>query len=409
MLLYEEDIMALLSRAGGVSLAEADELRSAIIRSAGNPEVLAGLEREFLNKCSVSGRCSNPSTLARARSAWAAVARFAAYSFNKAHAASYGRLAYLSAYMKAHHPVEFACALLNHHQGIYPLRTLAADLMRGGVELKAPHVNSSGYLSCLEDGYTPVIPAKAAIHLASVRIGLEKIKGLTSATAENILENRAANGLFTTLRNFLNRVKPSRTETAALVLSGACDRLHPLLPEWYPFVHEAALEILKKGGTPAAVDSVRAEIPQRATTRPQSNPDLYAALVRVRNELRYLEMHLSAHPTALLRKEAERYGCVPIQTAAASKSGARVCLLVIMAAMRRVPTRSGILQFLTLEDETGLLEAAVLPPAYRAMGDKVTTPGPFLVEGTLKWQQDAAHLEVFNLSPFHQRNEPFGA
>lgn len=66
------------------------------------------------------------------------------------------------------------------------------------------------------------------------------------------------------------------------------------------------------------------------------------------------------------------------------------------------------MQFLTLEDETGLLEAAVLPPVYRALGERVTTPGPFLLEGTLRHQQGAVHLEVRLLAPFHERRRPFG-
>ncbi len=390
MLLYEEDIMVLLARTGELTVGEADELRSAIVRSGGDPQRLSELESGFLARCGVN-RGESPATLSRARRTWAEAARFASYSFNKAHAASYSKLAYLSAYLKTHHPVEFSCALINHHQGMYPLRTLASDLTRQGVILLPPHVNFSEYHSAIVEG--------------AVRVGLDKIKGLTVRTAGKILEEREKKGPFTTFRDLADRIKPRHNELSALVLSGACDDMPPLLSEWYPFVHETALDILKKGGNPAAVETLRLDAPP---STPQADIGLYSALVRVRHELRYLEMHLSAHPVGLLRPEAERYGCISIRTATARSTGSRIRLLVIMAAMRRVLTRNGIMQFLTLEDETGLLEAVVLPSFYRALGDRVTTPGPFLMEGTLRRQQDAAHLDVFKLSPFNQRRRPFG-
>ncbi len=408
MLLYEEDIMVLLSRISGMSLGEADELRSAIVKSGGDPEILAKLEAGFLKRCSAAGG-PFANDLYRLRRAWAAAAKFAAYAFNKAHAASYARLAYISAYLKTNMLQEFACALMNHHIGIYPLRTLAADLMRGGVVIKPPHVNLSQYFSILEEpvGWVESRNKRDATHhpshRASVRIGLEKIKGLSAKTVEKILKERETKGPFANFSDLLQRVRIGRGELAALVLSGACDDLSPLFAGDYPFAHEAVLEFLKRGETALSLDEIKVSIQERGV----AHAKLYQELVRVRNELRYLEMHLSGHPTALLRSEAERYGCVPIAIAAESKPGSRMRLLVIMAAMRRVPTRSGVMQFLTLEDETGLLEAVVLPPAYRAIGDRITTPGPFLVEGTLQSQQNAVHLEVFRLSPFHQRRQPF--
>ncbi len=301
LLLYEEDIMVLLSRLGGLTLGEADELRSAIVRSGGDPGILDALRRGFLERA--RGHLgTGKAALARAARGWAAAARFAAYSFNKAHAVSYGRLAYFSAYTKTHHPVEFACALLNHHQGIYPLRTLAAEFLRMGVELRGPHVNLSAYPSRLEDR-----PARK--NGPAVRVGLDKVRVLSRRAAAGILEERESRGAFGSLADFLERVHLPHRELTALVLSGACDGLTPLAPDAYPFVHEAALTQLRKKVPPAEVEGLRIRKPgaEDASFR------LYRDLVRVRNELRYLEMHLSAHPMGLLRSEAGRYGCVTVR------------------------------------------------------------------------------------------------
>ena len=150
---------------------------------------------------------------------------------------------------------------------------------------------------------------------------------------------------------------------------------------------------------------------RRTKPRHGSDPSrrqLYQALVRVQNELRYLEMHLCAHPIALLRPEAARHGCVSVAEACAGRPDARVRLAVTLAAMRRVPTRAGPMIFLSLEDESGLLEAALLPPAYPRLAAAVTTPGPYLITGIVRRVQGAVHLEVSELSPFKERERPFG-
>ena len=391
LLLYEEDIMLLLSRAGGIDPAMADELRGAIIRSGGNAQALSRLEAAYLKAAGRQG-AMRP-TPERARRAWAAATRLAAYAFNKAHAASYARLAYLSAYTKTHYPVPFACALLNHHQGLYPLRTLAAELGRMGIVIRAPHVNHA-------DGACSLEPAVRQAAPGAVRVGLNKIKGLSMRAARDLLEERAAHGAFTTLRELLERVRLSARERRALVRCGACDGLWPLAPGLFPVMHAKVLEMIAAGAAPADLAGMSVPVmpPRDARFR------RYQDLVRIQNELAVLEMHLSAHPAAVLRPEAERYGGSPIRAALERPSGETVRLLALVAAMRRVRTSAGILQFLTLEDETGILEAAVQPPVYGRLGDRVTTPGPFLVAGEMRRRMGAAHLDITGLEPFYRRH-----
>ncbi len=398
LMIYEEDIMVLLSRIGGISLAEADELRSAIVSSGANPEILSRLRTPFMRQAL---RKSGPPKVSpfRAQRAWEAAARFAAYSFNKAHAASYGQLAYWSAYMKAHYPHAFACALLNHHQGLYPMRTWAADLVRQGVRIQPPHVNHSLGPAVLEKepGSKPMV--------YRVRAGLKQIKGLASRTLDRLLEARRTGGPFTELADLLKRVRLSRRDRRALVLCGACDGLAPLLPDAYPFIHEKVLQWLQDGKPTGELARLRIQWPDE----PTDHAALYQGLVRVRNELRYLEMHLSFHPLALLRTEAGRYGCLPLRTAVQAPSDSEIRLAALVAAMRRVPTRNGLMQFLTLEDETGILEAVVPPKIFKRMGDRILTPGPFLVNGRLRNQDGALHLVVGRIEPFYERREPFGS
>lgn len=442
--IYEEDIMVLLSRTGGISLAQADELRRGIVKCGGDAAALRGLQAAFLR---LAKQAAPRASLARANRAWGVAARFAAYAFNKAHAASYAFLSYYAAYVKVHLPVQFASALLNHHQGLYPLRVEAAALLRMGVELLPPQVNLSGYRTRVE---------AAGAGRGAVRTGLDKVRGLSESAALRLVDERGTRGAFRSLSDLLARVRLKSNEVKALVLSGACDGLAPLTPSGYPFIHQAALDMSARGCSAEELDSLSAQS-RAGTEAEKARLRLYQGLARAKHELYYLEMHLSAHPMELLREEAGRHGCLAIRDAVAAARqqgagphpppegggtpgdvavggravedvrlscaeraaqapppsrggagwGSGVRIAAVVAAMRRIPTRQGTMQFVTLEDETGLLEAVVFPAVYRRIGDRVLTPGPFLVEGIMRAEQGAVHLEVVKLEPFHERSTPF--
>jgi DNA polymerase III alpha subunit len=378
ILLYEEDVMAAISLMTGWSLEMADLVRSALLQSQDDRLEMASLETDFLKASALTGVPAS-----EALTVWRTLVRFAAYSFNKAHASSYAQLAWQSAFLKAHYPVEFACAVLNHYGGLYPLRAVAADFARHGVPILAPHVNVSGIAS--------------SVQVSSVRIGLGAIKRITHKTLERIVTARP----FQFLRDFLDRVPVTFRELEALVLCGACDDLAPLTTEAYPFAHDGLLATLKdeqSGGAPG--EFVTQGITDERVER-------YRLLVRIHNELKFLEMHLAAHPLRLLRKEATRLGCVSTAELA-EREGESIKIAGIVSAARRVATSRGrIMQFVTLEDEFGLVEAVLFPEVYAALEDPVTNPGPFLVSGRVKQDRGDVHLLVSAVMPFHEREQPY--
>lgn len=338
--LFEEDIMTMLAVLGEVSLAKAEAWREAIGRGE---EVPAGIPEPA-------------ATLIR---------RFAAYSFNKAHASSYAWLAYQAAFLKTHHTGPFAAALLNHHAGVYPLRTLVADLQRHGIRFVPPDVNHSAERSEWRDG--------------EVFVGLDQVKFLTARSRAALLASRP----FTRMDDLPSLGK---RELEALVWCGACDGLWPLRADLYPYAQEVWLQGVRSPVTGLQVE----DSPERVR--------LYQRLARVQRELETLGMHLSDHPLALLRPEARRLGCVSLREVGEG----RVRVVALVCASRRVPRRTGEpLHFVTLEDESGLLEAVVTPPVYSRLGNPIQTPGPYLLEGELVGE---GRLSVGSVLPFHQRN-----
>lgn len=408
LLLFEEDVTRALAAAGGLPLEEADRLRAAIADAGEDEAALRPLEAALLEAAARAGR--DPE---RARAAWREVVRFAACSFDKAHATSQALLAFESVFLSVHDPVEHGCALLDHYGGAYPLRTIGAALVRRGVALLPPSVDRSAALCVPEsipaqrrhddDGGRvdpPALPARA------IRLGLLRVKHLRRSTVEALLQARTRGGPFLDVADLLRRVPLQRRELEALVRVGGCDHLAPLRPEDYPFAHEALLAARRGPGTPVtegvAFDADLADQPPPDEPAARARWELYRALVRARNEVDLLEVHPSAHPLALLREEARAVGCATLADAARARGHVRVAGLV--AASRRVATRGGVTRFLTLEDETGLLEV-VLPPAVEARHrDAIETPGPYLVDGRLVARQDDPHLVARALRPFHERH-----
>jgi DNA polymerase III alpha subunit len=365
---FEEDLLRIITSTTNLPADEADAVRAALVRG------------EDISSRFMELAADNEVEPADARLVLQTLERFAAYSFSMAHACSAAWLGYQSAFAKTHHPAAFACGLLNSPGGSYPLRALAAEMQRCGVRLLPPSVDVSAQRCVLEGD--------------AVRIGIERLEHVARATKRRVVESRERDGPFGSVGQFVERVRPARSELVAFVLSGSCDTLAPLRADEYPFIHETVL---------AAVGASR-----DAPKRPASDRHLgvYRALVRARNELLYLGMHPSAHPMEILRAEATEAGC--LTTAEVRRAiTRRIRFAGIVSAARRTAAREGIAQFVTFEDEQGLLEAAVAPEAYARLANPIENPGPYLVEGLVRLRLGSIVLDVDTVQPFHRRDRPY--
>ena len=375
---FEEDVMRSLARAGGITLEEADEWRAEIVATGEDPAALADLQARFVRDASYRG--GDP---ASAAAVWSNAARFARYAFSKAHASSAALLAYRAAFLRTWYPREFGCAVLDHHGGAYPRRTIAAEVARWGAPVHPPSVNASGAWTAPDAE-------------GGIRLGLVRIRGLTRRSLRGLLHSRNLDGPFRALAEMVERVRPTITELEALVLSGACDELRPLTPEGYPFVHEAAVEAVRRRADPASPDTVPGWIEgDRAAL-----VERYRRLVRARNELRYLGSMPSGHPLEILRPRATGEGCRTIATILESPQADEVRIAALPAATRRIDTSHGPLRFVTWEDETGLLESELGSAAAVRFAKRFETGRAFLVQGRVRRYASGAVLQVRALAPF---------
>jgi DNA polymerase-3 subunit alpha len=208
---YQDDVMSVARELAGYSWLEADMLRKAMGKKI--PEVMAAEKDKLMKGFAEFGKLSQ-STADRL---WQLIEPFAAYGFNKAHAASYGRVAYQTAYMKANYPVEYMSAVLTADAGdVDKISEIIHECERMGIEVLPPDINES-----FAD--FSVVPGRQTI-----RFGLTTIKNFGAGISEAIIEERKANGRFSSLQDFLTRIKNrnlNKKSLEALIMVGAFDSM----------------------------------------------------------------------------------------------------------------------------------------------------------------------------------------
>ncbi len=206
---YQDDVMTIARELAGYSWLEADMLRKAMGKKI--PEVMEAEKDKLLTGFKEFGKLS-PNA---GDKLWKLIEPFAAYGFNKAHAASYGRVAYQTAYMKANYPVEYMSAVLTADAGdVEKIYEIIHECERMGVEVLPPDINES-----FAD--FSVVPGQQTI-----RFGLTTIKNFGAGISDAITLERKTNGKFTGMQNFLTRIKNrnlNKKSLEALILVGAFD------------------------------------------------------------------------------------------------------------------------------------------------------------------------------------------
>ncbi len=395
--LYEEDVMSIAAAVAGLPLDAADSLRRAIAGAKTAAEMRL-IKLGFVTRAVKAG--VEPG---HALAVWEEMARFAAYSFSRAHAAGYGLLAYQSACIKAHHPAAFACAVLNHHQGMYPRWLHVEDARRHGVEIRGPAIERSALEFTLERG--------DGDHPVAVLSGFGVVRGLSAATAAGILAARQADGPFVSLTDFRRRVRATAPELEALIRVGACDGFG--IERSRLLWAAQALRVQLGGPDLALLGHAAGEVP------PPPLRELRPGR-RLRDEWGGLGFSPRAHP---LWAVAPAWA-VPLWPAVASALGIesgmaapgsvgrrwigagtlrahvgeRVAVLGLVAARRRTATRNGdMMAFLTLDDPTGSAECTLFPAVFRRVAPDVTRSDALWVAGRVTEQYGAVTLEVERL------------
>jgi DNA polymerase-3 subunit alpha len=209
---YQDDVMMIAIELAGYSWLEADKLRKAMGKKI--PELMEEQKQKLFKGLEDHGMND-----AKIRELWALIEPFAAYGFNKAHAASYGRVAYQTAFMKANFPVEYMTAILTAESGdIEKISEIIRECNNMNIEVMPPNINESF------GGFTIV----GELGSRSILFGLYTIKNLGYDISDAIIEERKKSGPFTSLEDFFERVNHkgmTKKAIESLTKSGALDCL----------------------------------------------------------------------------------------------------------------------------------------------------------------------------------------
>lgn len=219
LIVYQDDLLFSAIELAGYSWLEADKFRKAVGKK--NREEMANQKIKLTEGIIKLGQ-----TKAFAEKLWKLFEPFQAYGFNKAHAASYGRLAYQTAYMKANFPaVYMASVLTGAHGDVDEIATFVAECKRMNIPTLPPNINESfGNFTVIKGSG---MNAQMEPEPDSIRFGLYSIKNFGEGIANVIIAERKKGGKFKTLEDFLNRIKDknlNKKSLEALVKSGAMDQ-----------------------------------------------------------------------------------------------------------------------------------------------------------------------------------------
>ena len=365
VILYQEQVLEVASAVAGFTLGQADLLRRAMTKDR-SPQEMERLRQGFMQGAQARGL-----TQVQAAEIFRQLSAFAAYGFCKAHAACFGHLAYQTAYLKAHYPAEFLAAILsNQPMGFYPAEVVMQEAKHLGLPVLPVDVNCSGDRYRVE--YLPAGPA--------LRQGLLQVRAMSAAALRSLLEARQE-GAFTCLEDFCARARGVPMPLVEnLINCGAMDALgekRRLLWELQ------AIARRPRRGTGEQLSMFSAqELSAPAPPLPPHNLREEVSL-----QLGLLGMSTRCHPLYFRRQQLARWRITPGRALPELPHGRQVRVAGIVIARQRPPTRSGqTVVFITLEDESGLIEVTVFPRIYQRFGRVIFSSPALVVEGTLQKQ-----------------------
>jgi DNA-directed DNA polymerase III PolC len=378
VMVYQEDVLKVAHAVAGIDLSEADNLRRTMTKKRGPREMAKSMKR-FLEKARENGVEE-----ATAQAIWELIANFAAYAYCKAHAATYGELAYQCAYLKAHYPAEFFAAVLSNRGGFYLPPVYLEEAKRVGIEVRPPDINRSRYPYTAEDD--------------ALRVGFIEIRTLSQAAIEAVLDARET-GPFRDLADFQARAHLGWSDAEALFQAGAFDAFGPPRP-----VQLWQLKTLYAAAPPRGVG----ESPLLSGGAPPS-PSFPDYSVKHRTDLEWTAMGFltAGHPFQYHLPWLLKQTLIP-STDLPRYEGQIVTLAGWLIAERRLAVKDGhgVMKFITLEDTHGAYEAVLFPEVYQACGHHLVTHGPYLITGEVQQEHGAYTLIVHHLQPAPGRDLP---
>lgn len=370
IMVYQEHVSLAAVALAGFSHADADGLRKVMSRKDKARKLM-----DYFNRFARGAR-KNGVTDEQVEQVWDMVLSFDGYSFCKPHSASYIRVSFQAAYLKTHYPAAFMAAVISNQGGFYSTFAYVSEARRMGVEILPPDVNQSNSRWTADNN--------------SMRVGLMSIKHLSADTQARILTNRQKQP-YQSLKDFLDRVRPDEEEVRSMIHAGAFDSLHPSIQR-AALLWEVAVWKKKQGKPKRQADLFSTREPEAETKPPMFPPE--NKIERLRREFAALGFLCDRHPMELF-KDALKHQHMTKAKDLSRYSGKRIRIAGLLLTGKVVSTYKGDpMEFITFEDETGIIETTFFPRVYRKFCSILSRNYPYILTGTVDEQFGACTLTV---------------
>jgi DNA polymerase-3 subunit alpha len=381
VILYQEQVMQIANRLAGFSLGDADILRRAMGKK--KAEEMAAQREKFMAGCA-----AHKVNAKKAEKIFDLMEEFAGYGFNKSHSCAYAYLAYQTAWLKAHYPVEFVAAMLTSETGNTDKVVKYINEARSmGITVLPPNVNSSDL------NFTPTGN--------DIRFGLAAIKNVGENTVRGILAARETVGKFSTFYEFVESVDSrlmNKRVLESLVRAGAVDGLDGNRAQMMAGIDRAMDQAQKQqrakesgqhglfGGGSTVVEVAHEPLPE-APEWPEH--EVLSA------EYSTLGFYISGHPLDKYGDKLANLKAVEIATIEGRRDKEDIVLAGIIVQTRPMRSRRGARwAIVSLQDRTGAIESLVFPEAFGQLEAVLKPATPLLVKGRVIVEEAGTRVAV---------------
>jgi DNA polymerase-3 subunit alpha len=389
VILYQEQVMQIANCLAGFSLGDADILRRAMGKK--KPEEMAAQREKFLAGCA-----AHKVPQKKAEKIFDLMEEFAGYGFNKSHSCAYAYLAYQTAWLKTHYPVEFMAAMLTAETGNTDKVVKYINEARGmGITVLPPDVNSSSM------NFTPIG--------SDIRFGLAAIKNVGENTVRGILTARESLGRFKSFYEFVETIDArvmNKRVLESLVRAGALDGLGARRPQMMAAIDRAMecaqkMQRAKESGQHGLFGGAAAAVPAPPQVLPDAEEwpehELLAA------EYSVLGFYVSGHPLDKYAGRLAELKAVDIATIEGRRNKESIVVAGIVVQTRPMRSRRGARwAILTLQDRTGVIETLVFPEAFAKLESVLKPATPLLLKGVVSVEDVGTRLAVEDARPLDQ-------
>ncbi|MBI2598962.1 DNA polymerase III subunit alpha, partial [Candidatus Curtissbacteria bacterium] len=403
VIVYQDDVLLTAINIAAYSWEEADKFRKAMGKKI--PSEMAKQKEKF-----TEGAVKNGMTPQKAEDLFKLIEPFAAYGFNKAHAASYAVIAYQTAYMKANFPVEFMTAVMSaESDDTDKIAAAVSECAKMGIPVLVPDINFS------QTGFTIEGSGKER----SIRFGLSAIKNVGRAAIEAIISQRGEGGQFKSLDDFVRRVNlrvVNKKTLESLIKAGAMDRFgkrNAMLK---------VMEDLKASSTSLSKTIAQgqgtlfdeAQLTKEASARGVQDVDLTIGEEAPKEEIlswerELLGFYLTEHPLAKVADSLAKIVTAKIaELDPLIHTERQIKLGGIISSLRLTLTRTRKEEmcFLKLQDTTGSIEVIVFPKVYQEARSLILLDGIVVVSGRLDAREGSPSLIAETMSSLESAVPP---